>query len=216
MARESKKARVARAAEIYDLLSEEYPEAHTELDFRDPFQLAVATILSAQTTDERVNMVTPVLFRRYPDARSLAAARQEDVEEIVRSTGFFRNKAKNIIGFARGVMAEHGGAVPRTMAELHVLPGVGRKTANVILGNAFGVAEGVVVDTHVKRLSGLLGLTGETTPEKIEPDLMELFPRERWTLLSHLLIWHGRRVCDARKPRCEACAVSHLCPSSRV
>ena len=216
MARESKKARAERAAGIYELLVEEYPEAHSELDFVDPFQLGVATILSAQTTDVRVNQVTPVLFRRYPDARALAAARQEDVEEIVRSTGFFRNKAANIIGFARAVVAEHGGRVPRTMAELHALPGVGRKTANVILGNAFGVEEGVVVDTHVKRLSSLLGFTRQGTPEKIEEDLMELFPRERWTPLSHLLIWHGRRVCDARKPRCEACAVAGLCPSSRV
>lgn len=216
MARESKKALRERAAEVYDLLGAEYPDAHCELDFASAFQLGVATILSAQTTDVRVNMVTPELFRRYPDARALAAARQEDVEEIVRSTGFYRNKAKNIIGFARGLVAEHEGAVPRTMKELHVLPGVGRKTANVILGNAFGVDEGVVVDTHVKRLSTLLGFTRGSTPEKIEEDLMALFPRERWTLLSHLLIWHGRRVCDARKPRCEACAVSHLCPSSRV
>jgi endonuclease-3 len=216
MPRESKKARTARAAEVYELLAEEYPKAHCELDFTDPFQLAVATILSAQTTDERVNMVTPELFRRYPDAGALAAAHQEDVEEIIRSTGFFRNKAKNIIGFARGVVEEHDGDVPGTMAELAVLPGVGRKTANVILGNAFGVNEGVVVDTHVKRLASLLAFTAEHTPEKIERDLMGLFPRERWTMLSHLLIWHGRRVCDARKPRCEACAVSHLCPSSRV
>ena len=216
MPRESKKARTERAAEVYDVLAEEYPKAHCELDFVDAFQLAVATILSAQTTDERVNMVTPELFERYPTARKLAAARQEDVEEIVRSTGFFRNKAKNIIGFARGVVEEHSGEVPRTMAELSVLPGVGRKTANVILGNAFGVDEGVVVDTHVKRLSTLLAFTWEKTPEKIEADLMAIFPRERWTMLSHLLIWHGRRVCDARKPRCEACAVSHLCPSSRV
>lgn len=216
MARESKKARRERAREIYDLLTEEYPDAHCELDFENPFQLAVSTILSAQTTDERVNSVTPELFRRYPDAEALANARQEDVEEVVRSTGFFRNKARNIIGFARGVMADHGGDVPRTMDELRVLPGVGRKTANVVLGNAFGVDEGVVVDTHVKRLSTLLRFTWEKTPEKIETDLMELFPRERWTLLSHLLIWHGRRVCDARKPRCEACALSHLCPSSRV
>jgi len=214
--RESKKARRERAAEAFDLLSAEYPEAHCELDFVDAFQLAVATILSAQTTDVRVNMVTPVLFRRYPDAPALAAARQEDVEEIVRSTGFYRNKAKNIIGFARAVVAEHGGEVPRSMAELHVLPGVGRKTANVILGNAFGIDEGVVVDTHVKRLASLLGFTRESTPEKIEADLMEIFPRERWTLLSHLLIWHGRRVCDARKPRCEACTLARLCPSSRV
>jgi len=216
MPRESKKAKTERAAEIYDLLSEEYPEAHCELDFESPFQLAVSTILSAQTTDVRVNMVTPVLFDRYPDAAALAAARQEDVEEIVRTTGFFRNKAKNIIGFARGLMAEYGGEVPRTIEELSALPGVGRKTANVVLGNAFGIDEGVVVDTHVKRLSTLLRFTSEKTPEKIEQDLMKLFPSDRWTMLSHLLIWHGRRVCDAKKPRCEACVVSHLCPSSRV
>jgi endonuclease-3 len=161
-------------------------------------------------------MVTPVLFSRYPDARSLANAQQEDVEEIVRTTGFFRNKAKNIIGFARGLMAEHGGVVPRTISELSALPGVGRKTANVVLGNAFGINEGVVVDTHIKRLSKLMRLTREDTPEKVEKDLMAVYPDERWTMLAHLLIWHGRRVCDARKPRCEACVVSHLCPSSRV
>ena len=216
MPRESKKARKARAAEVFDLLSAEYPEAHCELDFENPLQLGVSTILSAQTTDLRVNAVTPALFDRYPDAGALAGARQEDVEEIIRSTGFFRNKAANIIGFARALMADHDGEVPRSMEELHALPGVGRKTANVVLGNAFGIDEGVVVDTHVKRLSTLLGFTRANTPEKIEEDLMDLFPSERWTLLSHLLIWHGRRVCDARKPRCEACAVSHLCPSSRV
>ncbi len=216
MPRESKKARSARAAEIYDLLTAEYPDAHCELDFEDAFQLAVATILSAQTTDERVNMVTPVLFARYPNAEALASAQQEDVEEIVRSTGFFRNKAKNIIGFARGLMADHHGEVPASMDALAVLPGVGRKTANVILGNAFGLAEGVVVDTHVKRLSTLLGLTKEKTPEKIERDLMALFPPERWTLLSHLLIWHGRRVCIARRPQCADCTLSRLCPSSTI
>ena len=216
MARESKKARQARAAEAYDLLAGEYPEAHCELSFGDPFQLAVATILSAQTTDVRVNMVTPGLFERYPTAEALASAAQEDVEEIVRTTGFFRNKAKNIIGFARGLMGEHGGVVPRTIAELSALPGVGRKTANVVLGNAFGINEGVVVDTHIKRLSTLLRFTRETTPEKIEQDLIQLFPSDHWTMLAHLLIWHGRRVCDARKPRCEACLLSHLCPSSRV
>jgi endonuclease-3 len=216
MPRESKKARADRAAEIYELLEAEYPGAHCELTFEDPFQLAVATILSAQTTDVRVNMVTPVLFSRYPDAPSLANAQQEDVEEIVRTTGFFRNKAKNIIGFARGLMAEHGGVVPQTISELSALPGVGRKTANVVLGNAFGINEGVVVDTHIKRLSKLMRLTREDTPEKVEQDLMAVYPNERWTMLAHLLIWHGRRVCDARKPRCEACVVSHLCPSSRV
>jgi endonuclease-3 len=216
MARESKKARRERAGRVYDLLRDEYPDAHCELDFVDPFQLGVATILSAQTTDVRVNMVTPELFRRYPDAAALAAARQEDVEEIIRATGFFRNKARNVIGFARGVMAEHDGEVPSSMKDLAALPGVGRKTANVILGNAFGIDEGVVVDTHVKRLSTLLRFTAKATPEKIEQDLMELFSSERWTMLSHLLIWHGRRVCVAKKPRCEACVVSHLCPSSRV
>jgi len=216
MGRESKKARGERAGAVYDLLAVEYPDAHCELDFESPYQLAVATILSAQTTDERVNSVTPELFSRYPDARALASAEQEDVERIIRSTGFFRNKAKNIIGFARGLMAEHGGEVPAEMRALAALPGVGRKTANVILGNAFGRAEGVVVDTHVMRLSTLLRLTGEETPEKIETDLMALYPRDRWTLLSHLLIWHGRRVCIARRPKCEECVVSHLCPSSKV
>ena len=216
MSRESNKARKARAAEVYDLLAEEYPDAHCELDFESAFHLAVSTILSAQTTDERVNMVTPELFDRYPDAAALASASQDDVEGIIRSTGFFRNKAKNIIGFARGVMADHDGEVPQSMVELSSLPGVGRKTANVILGNAFGVDEGVVVDTHVKRLATLVRFTKEKTPEKIERDLMDLYPTDRWTMLSHLLIWHGRRVCDARKPRCEACVVSHLCPSSRV
>ena len=216
MPRESRKARLERAGHIYALLAEEYPAAECELDFETPFQLAVATILSAQTTDERVNSVTPALFRRYPDAPALAAARQEDVEEVIRATGFFRNKAKNIIGFARAVVAQHDGNVPRSMAELSALPGVGRKTANVILGNAFGIDEGVVVDTHVRRLSQRLGFTAKEAPEKIELELMALFPRERWTMLSHLLIWHGRRVCEARRPRCEACVVSHLCPSSRV
>lgn len=216
MARESQKARAARAAEVFDLLHQEYPDAHCELTFENPFQLSVATILSAQTTDVRVNMVTPVLFARYPDAEALANAAQEDVEEIVHTTGFFRNKARNIIGFARGLMGEHGGVVPQTIAELSALPGVGRKTANVVLGNAFDINEGVVVDTHIRRLSTLLRFTKERTPEKIEVDLKKIFPRERWTLLAHLLIWHGRRVCDAKKPRCEECVVAHLCPSSRV
>ena len=216
MPRESKKAKIERAEEVFGLLLAEYPDAHCELTFENPFQLAVATILSAQTTDVRVNMVTPVLFARYPDAPSLANATQEDVEEIVRTTGFFRNKARNIIGFARGLMGEHGGIVPQTIAELSALSGVGRKTANVVLGNAFDINEGVVVDTHIRRLSTLLRFTKEKTPEKIEQDLMKIFPQERWTLLAHLLIWHGRRVCYARKPRCEACMISHLCPSSRV
>ena len=213
MPRESKRARRARAKGIYDLLAEAYPDAHCELDYADPYQLSVATILSAQTTDQRVNLVTPVLFRRYPSVSALAAARQADVEVIIHSTGFFRNKSKSIIGFARGVMADHDGEVPRTLVELAALPGVGRKTANVILGNAFGIEEGVVVDTHVKRLSVRLGLTRHEEPAKVEQDLMALFPREHWTMLSHLLIWHGRRVCDARRPRCEECTMARLCPS---
>jgi len=216
MPRESKKARAERAAEIFGLLEREYPEAHCELDFVDAFQLAVSTILSAQTTDVRVNQVTPGLFERFPGPAALAEAEQADVEELVRPTGFFRNKARNIIGFACGVVEDHGGSVPASMAELTALPGVGRKTANVILGNAFGIEEGVVVDTHVKRLAHHLGLTRQTDPVRVEKDLMALFEPARWTLLSHLLIWHGRRVCAARKPRCEACAVCHLCPSSRV
>ncbi len=216
MPRESKKARAERAQRVYDLLRAEYPDAHCELDHDNAFQLAVATILSAQTTDVRVNMVTPQLFQRYPDAEALANAQQEDVEEIVRSTGFFRNKARNIIGFARGLMADYDGEVPPDMKALAALPGVGRKTDNVILGNAFGIDEGVVVDTHVKRLSNLLRFTKEKTPEKVQRDLMGIFPRDHWTMLSHLLIWHGRRVCDARNPRCELCVVAHLCPSSKV
>jgi len=201
---------------VFELLVGEYPDAHCALTHTNAYQLGVATILSAQTTDERVNMVTPVLFERYPTPAHLADAPPEEVEEIIRSTGFFRNKTKNIIGFAQGVTDRHGGEVPRTMTELTALPGVGRKTANVILGNAFRISEGVVVDTHVNRLSNLLAFTSEKTPEKIERDLMSLFPEERWTLLSHLLIFHGRQVCIARRPRCEACVMSHLCPSSRV
>jgi len=216
MPRESKRARAERAAEVFNLLVEEYPDARCALLHADPYQLGVATILSAQTTDERVNMVTPILFERYPTPDRLAAARPEEVEDIIRSTGFFRNKTRNIIGFADGVTELHGGDVPSTMKELTALPGVGRKTANVILGNVFGIDEGVVVDTHVKRLSNLLAFTNEKTPEKVERDLMALFPEERWTLLAHLLIFHGRQVCIARRPKCEACVMSHLCPSSRV
>ena len=216
MARESKAARAGHAAEAFELLAEEYPDARCALTYTNAYQLGVATILSAQTTDGRVNMVTPVLFERCPTPAHLADARPEEVEEIIRSTGFFRNKTKNIIGFAQGVTELHGGEVPRTMKELTALPGVGRKTANVILGNAFGISEGVVVDTHVKRLSTLLAFTKEKTPERVEGDLMGLFPEERWTRLSHLLIFHGRQVCIARRPRCEACVMSHLCPSSRV
>ena len=216
MPRESKKARRARAAEVYERLAAEYPDAECALRFGSPFELAVATVLSAQCTDARVNMVTPALFRRYPDARALAGAEQEELEELIRSTGFFRNKARSLLGMATAVTEDHGGELPRTMRELAALPGVGRKTANVILGNAFGIDEGVAVDTHVKRLSRLLGFTAETNPDKIERDLTDLFPRDRWTMLTHVLIFHGRQVCPARRPRCNECAVSHLCPSSAV
>ena len=209
---ESKEEKKERARAIYDRLTDEYPDPETALDYADPFQLAVATILSAQSTDEQVNRITPELFRRFPDAESLARADREEVEEIVHSTGFFRNKAKNIIGMARGLVEEHGGEVPRSLSELTDLPGIGRKTANVILGNAFGVDEGVVVDTHVRRLSRRLGFTEEERPEKIEEDLMDLFPKKTWTPLSHLLIFHGRQVCKARKPQCRECLVAALCP----
>ena len=214
MPRESKAARQARSLEILAALKAEYPDAHCELDHRNAYQLLVATILSAQCTDARVNMVTPALFARYPTPADLAAARQEDVEELVRSTGFFRNKAKSLIGMARGLVAGHDGEVPRTMEELRPLPGVGRKTANVILGNAFGINEGITVDTHVKRIAALLRLTRETDPEKVERDLMALIPREDWTLVSHLLIWHGRRTCIANRPKCGECAIAALCPSA--
>ena len=191
-----------------------YPDAHCALDHRNPFELLAATILSAQCTDMRVNLVTPALFARYPDAPAMADAERGDVEELVKSAGFFRSKAKNLIGMATALVERHGGGVPAEMAALVVLPGVGRKTANVVLGNAFGLDEGIVVDTHVARVSGRLGLTTERDPVKIERALMPLFPNERWTILSHLFIEHGRRVCDARKPRCSSCLLSDVCPSA--
>ncbi|MCZ0934114.1 MAG: endonuclease III [Gemmatimonadota bacterium] len=213
---EARKSRTARAGAIYDLLLAEYPDAKCALDHASPFELAVATILSAQCTDARVNMVTPELFRRYPDPEALSAALPEELQEVIRSTGFFRNKTRNLIGMATALIERHNGEVPRNMKELSALPGIGRKTANVVLGNAFGVDEGVVVDTHVKRLSRRMGFTAEATPEKIEKDLMALFPQRVWTMLAHLLIWHGRQVCNARRPLCNRCAISHLCPSSTV
>jgi endonuclease-3 len=204
------------AAEILKRLKAAYPDAQCALHHRNAFELLCATILSAQCTDARVNMVTPILFARYPTPEALAAARPEDVERIIMSTGFFRNKTKSLIGMAQALVAGHGGVVPRTMEELRVLPGVGRKTANVILGNAFGINEGVTVDTHVTRLSRLLGLTRQEDPVKIELDLMQLFPRDDWGLLSHLLIFHGRQVCIARRPRCGDCVLADLCPSARL
>ena len=216
MARESRRRKEERAEAVYDLLVREHPDAHCALSHRTPYELIVATILSAQCTDERVNLVTPTLFERFPEARALAGAKRKEVEEIIHSTGFFRTKAKHLVGMAHAVTEEHGGEIPRTMEELVALPGVGRKTANVVLGNAFGIAEGVVVDTHVRRLSNRLGFTKEAAPERIERDLMRIFPRSRWTMLSHLLIFHGRRTCGARRPRCESCPLSGLCPSSSV
>ena len=206
----------AHAAEIHQRLLELYPDAHCELSYRNPFELAVATILSAQCTDKRVNMVTPELFRRWPNADALSQAPREEIAEVVQSTGFFRNKAKSLSGFATQLMDNHGGEVPAVMEELVVLPGIGRKTANVVLGNAFGINEGVVVDTHVQRLSNRFGLTRETDAVKVERALIPLFPRESWTMLSHLMIWHGRRVCDARRPKCGVCTLADICPSAEI
>jgi endonuclease III len=214
--RESRAAKRERTAAIVRRLHSEYPDARCSLDHRNAYELLTATILSAQCTDERVNLVTPALFARYPTPHDLAAARQEDVEELIRSTGFFRSKAKSLIGMATAVSETHGGDVPRAMDVLTALPGVGRKTANVVLGNAFGMNDGVVVDTHVRRLSGRLGLTTHTDPEKIEQDLMRLVEHDEWTDVSHLFIYHGRAVCKAPTPRCEACVLADICPSSRV
>jgi endonuclease III len=212
MPRERKADREARAAEIYRILKETYPDAHCALNHRDAYELTVATILSAQCTDERVNMVTPALFDRYPDAAALAQANQEEVEELVRSTGFYRNKAKSLLGMARQVVEQHGGDIPAEMEALVKLPGVGRKTANVILGNVFGIDEGIVVDTHVGRLARRMGFTRQEDPVRVEKDLIRLFPNAWWTLLSHLFIFHGRQQCPARRPRCQGCPVAHLCP----
>jgi endonuclease-3 len=199
---------------ILAALKAAYPDAHCALAHRTPFELLVATILSAQCTDVRVNLTTPALFARYPTPAALAAADPAELEALVRPTGFFRNKARNLIGMATALMANHGGQVPAEMAALQGLPGVGRKTANVVLGNAFGRNEGVTVDTHVTRLAGLLNLTRHHDPVKIETDLMGLVPREDWTLVSHLLISHGRAVCIARRPRCGDCVLQRRCPSA--
>jgi endonuclease-3 len=205
-----------RAQQLVELFPKIYPDAHCELDFKDPLQLLVATILSAQCTDKRVNLVTPRLFAKYKSASALARAKANELEDEIRSTGFFRNKARSIRAAAAAIEKDHQGRVPETMEELRQLPGVGRKTANVVLGNAFGKDEGIVVDTHVARLSQRLGLTRHTDPEKIERDLMKIIPREHWTNWSHWLIWHGRRRCFARKPDCANCEVFRLCPSGKV
>jgi len=215
MSRRAPAAPSVRAGPIVARLKQAYPGAHCALDHRTPFELLVATILSAQCTDVRVNLTTPALFARFPTPEALAGADQAEVEALVRSTGFFRHKARNLIGMARILVEEHGGQVPADMEALRVLPGVGRKTANVVLGNAFGMNEGVTVDTHVTRLANLLRLTRHQDPIKIEQDLMRLVPREDWTLVSHLLISHGRAVCIARRPRCGECVLRELCPSAQ-
>jgi endonuclease-3 len=208
--------RQERVAEIIARLHAEYPEARISLEFDNPYELIVATILSAQCTDERVNLVTPALFKRFPTPDDLAGARPEVVEDMIRSTGFFRNKTKSLLGMANAVVDRHEGRIPNTMEELVRLPGVGRKTANVVLGNAFGIDEGIVVDTHVTRLSNRLGLTRQQDAVKIEQDLVKIVPREEWTDIAHLFIHHGRAVCKAPTPRCAQCVLSDICPSSRV
>ncbi len=204
----------ASIGEVIGRLKEEYPNARTELRWEDPLQLLVATILSAQSTDVRVNGVTEGLFGRYRTAGDYAQADLEDLEEEIRSVGFYRNKARAIKGMAQVLVEDHGGEVPRTMEDLVQLPGVGRKTANVVLGNAFGIDEGVVVDTHVRRLSNRLGLSGHHDPEKIERDLLKIVPEGERTLFSHLLIFHGRHVCKSRKPDCQNCVLNDICPSA--
>ncbi|MEM1366828.1 MAG: endonuclease III [Cyanobacteria bacterium P01_H01_bin.15] len=206
----------AKAVEVLARLKRLYPQASCTLDYETPVQLLVATILSAQCTDERVNKVTPALFARFPDAPSLAGADRTELESLVRSTGFYRNKAKNIQGACQRIVEVHGGQLPRTMEEMLTLPGVARKTANVVLANAFGIIVGVTVDTHVKRLSGRLGLTKQTEPVKVERDLMGLLPQPEWENFSIALIFHGRTVCSARKPECHRCDLASLCGSATI
>lgn len=216
MPRETVEAKAARTKRIIAGLQNTHPNAHCELNFSNPLELLVATILSAQCTDKRVNLVTADLFRKYRTAADYAKANLAELEQDIKTTGFFRNKAKSIKACCAAIVAKHGGEVPRTMEELTQLGGVGRKTANVVLGNAFGMNVGIVVDTHVTRLANRLGLTKQQDSERIERDLMALVPREQWTLFSHLLIWHGRRRCDARKPDCAGCEILALCPRKGV
>jgi|SRR5579859_1430276 len=206
----------ARIGEILARLEAAYPDAKCSLDHQDPLELLVATILSAQCTDARVNIVTRQLFKKYRSAKDYAVANPAVFEAEIKSTGFFRNKTKSVLGMANALVDTHGGKVPDTMEELVKLPGVGRKTANVVLGNAFGKNEGVVVDTHVARISGLLKLTRQKDPVKIEQDLMKVVPRKEWTLFPHLMIHHGRAICIANRPRCAECVIADLCPSSSV
>ena len=200
-----------RAEEIYSVLIKEYPDAHCTLDYRNPYELLAATILAAQCTDERVNIVTPALFGKYADAGALAKAEPSKLEEMIRSTGFFRNKAKSLLQMAAAVVDKHGGEIPGTMEKLTALAGVGRKTANVVLGNCFG-APALIVDTHFKRLSVRLGFTREKNPAKIEDDLAKIIPEEKQTMWSHLMLFHGRNTCTARKPKCPECPIKNLCP----
>jgi endonuclease III len=211
--RETKTALRERAAKIADLLFDEYPEATTALDHTTAFELLIETILAAQCTDARVNQIAPALFKRWPDAKAMATAKQEEMERHVKSCGFYRNKAKNVIAASRQIVAKHGGDVPSTMEDLIALPGVARKTANVVLGTFFEKPEGIAIDTHCQRVSRRLALTKSDDPVRIERDLTALLPRERWTHFGHALIYHGRRVCVARKPRCPECRVRELCPS---
>ncbi len=212
MSRETAAAKKERTLKIIAVLQRTYPNAHCELNFSNPLELLIATILSAQCTDKRVNIVTAELFKKYRSAKDFADAPLPQIEAAVKTTGFFRNKAKNIKACCAALVQKFGGVVPRTMDELHSLAGVGRKTANVVLGNAFGLNVGVVVDTHVTRLANRLGLTKQTDAVKLEQELMKLVPQNDWTLFSHWLIWHGRRRCDARKPDCVNCEIHSLCP----
>ncbi|MCP4378692.1 MAG: endonuclease III [bacterium] len=214
MGRESKANRKLRSAKLITGLKKAYPDAHCALTHDSPLKLLVATILSAQCTDKRVNIVTKTLFKKYKSPRHYADAPPGELESDIRSTGFYRNKAKNIRGACAKIISDFGGKVPRTMDQLLTLPGVARKTANCVLGNAFGIADGIVVDTHVMRLSARLGLTKQKTPVKIERDLIEIIPQKEWILFSHLLIFHGRAICTARKPDCTNCPLTTLCPSA--
>lgn len=204
----------AKAQQVYHLLRLAHPDAHCELDHKTTFQLLCATVMSAQTTDVAVNKVTPALFKAFPDAKKLAKAEQLDVEPLIATIGMYRQKAKNIIALSKMLVEKYDGEVPRTLQQLIELPGVGRKTANVVLGVAFGTPEGMVVDTHIQRISQRLGWSKNTDPLRIEQDLMKLFPKEQWNMLGHTVIFHGRRVCDARKPNCADCTVNTLCPSA--
>ncbi len=208
---ETMAAKKKRAEKIYATLKKVFPKARCTLDFKNPFELLVATILAAQSTDKGVNEITPALFKKYRDAKSMAAANTEELERMVKSTGFYHNKTKSLLGMSQALVDDHGGKVPDDMDALTALPGVGRKTANVILGAAFG-KPAIIVDTHMKRVSGRLGLTDETDPDKIEADLRKLLPESKWTNFSHTIVFHGRNICVARKPKCPDCPVNRLCP----